>query len=75
MVAGDIDEAGAELTVEAVTSAGGSAEAVRLDVTVADDRAGVVGSLFKRHGARFDILLNVAGIDRPGYLTDVDESA
>ncbi|SDT26352.1 NAD(P)-dependent dehydrogenase, short-chain alcohol dehydrogenase family [Friedmanniella luteola] len=75
VVAGDIDEAGAQVTVEAVTSAGGSAEAVRLDVTVADDRTGVVGSLFERHGARFDILVNVAGIDRPGYLTDVDESA
>ena len=74
-VAADIDEAGAKATVESIESAGGSAEAVRLDVTVAEDRESVVRSLFQRFGPRFDILVNVAGIDRPGYLTDADESA
>jgi len=34
-----------------------------------------MAELFGRHGERFDILVNVAGIDRPGYLTDVDEAA
>ncbi len=74
-VAADIDEAGAKATVEAIESAGGSGESVRLDVTVGEDRTSVVASLFERFGARFGILVNVAGIDRPGYLTDVDEAA
>src|SRR4051794_20095936 len=34
-----------------------------------------MADLFGRHAERFDILVNVAGIDRPGYLTDVDEAA
>jgi NAD(P)-dependent dehydrogenase (short-subunit alcohol dehydrogenase family) len=74
-VAGDIDVAGAEATVAAITATGGSAEAVPLDVTDAAQRVSVVADLFARHGERFDILVNVAGIDRPGYLTDVDEAA
>ena len=28
--------------------------------------------LFDRHGDAFDVLVNVAGIDRPGYITDID---
>jgi NAD(P)-dependent dehydrogenase (short-subunit alcohol dehydrogenase family) len=32
----------------------------------------VVADLFERHGDRFDLLVNVAGIDRPGYITDID---
>jgi NAD(P)-dependent dehydrogenase (short-subunit alcohol dehydrogenase family) len=74
-VAGDIDVAGAEATVAAITQIGGSAEAVALDVTDAAQRVSVVADLFARHGERFDVLVNVAGIDRPGYLTDVDEAA
>lgn len=74
-VAGDIDVAGAEATVAAITQTGGSAEAVALDVTDAAQRVSVVADLFARHGERFDVLVNVAGIDRPGYLTDVDEAA
>jgi NAD(P)-dependent dehydrogenase (short-subunit alcohol dehydrogenase family) len=74
-VAGDIDVAGAEATVAAITQTGGSAEAVVLDVTDAAQRVSVVADLFARHGERFDVLVNVAGIDRPGYLTDVDEAA
>ena len=74
-VAGDIDVASAEATVAAITRTGGSAEAVALDVTDAAQRVSVVADLFARHGERFDVLVNVAGIDRPGYLTDVDEAA
>ena len=32
----------------------------------------MVAELFDRHGDRFDLLVNVAGIDRPGYVTDID---
>jgi NAD(P)-dependent dehydrogenase (short-subunit alcohol dehydrogenase family) len=31
-----------------------------------------VAGLFDEHGDAFDILVNVAGIDRPGYVTDID---
>jgi NAD(P)-dependent dehydrogenase (short-subunit alcohol dehydrogenase family) len=31
-----------------------------------------VADLFDRHGDAFDVLVNVAGIDRPGYITDID---
>ena len=34
--------------------------------------ARVVAELFDRHGDAFDVLVNVAGIDRPGYITDID---
>jgi NAD(P)-dependent dehydrogenase (short-subunit alcohol dehydrogenase family) len=68
----DIDAAGSERTRTLVGDAGGSAEVVALDVTDDASRREVVAALFDRHGDAFDILVNVAGIDRPGYITDID---
>ena len=68
----DIDEGGAKGTAELVADAGGSAEVVALDVTDDASRRAVVAQLFDAHGDAFDILANVAGIDRPGYITDID---
>jgi NAD(P)-dependent dehydrogenase (short-subunit alcohol dehydrogenase family) len=68
----DVNVAGAEETLRLVTDAGGSAEAVALDVTEDESRRAVVADLFDRHGDAFDVLVNVAGIDRPGYVTDID---
>ena len=68
----DIDEAGAKNTSELVADVGGSAEVVALDVTDDASRRSVVQQLFDAHGDAFDILANVAGIDRPGYVTDID---
>jgi NAD(P)-dependent dehydrogenase (short-subunit alcohol dehydrogenase family) len=68
----DIDAAGSEETRRLVTDRGGSAQVVALDVTDDADRRGVVAGLFDEHGDAFDILVNVAGIDRPGYITDID---
>src|ERR671920_1544239 len=51
---------------------GRDAEVVELDVTDDDARKRVVADLFERHGDAFDLLVNVAGIDRPGYVTDID---
>jgi NAD(P)-dependent dehydrogenase (short-subunit alcohol dehydrogenase family) len=68
----DINTAGSEQTCEQVTDAGGSAEIVQLDVTDDASRRQVMGDLFDRHGDAFDVLVNVAGIDRPGYVTDID---
>ena len=68
----DIDEAGAKNASELVADAGGSAEVVALDVTDDASRRQVVQQLFDAHGDAFDVLANVAGIDRPGYVTDID---
>jgi NAD(P)-dependent dehydrogenase (short-subunit alcohol dehydrogenase family) len=68
----DVNAAGAEETLRLVTDAGGSAESVVRDVTDDDSRRAVVAELFDRHGDAFDVLVNVAGIDRPGYITDID---
>jgi NAD(P)-dependent dehydrogenase (short-subunit alcohol dehydrogenase family) len=68
----DINEQGSEKTCAQVVEAGGSAEVVALDVADDQSRRRVVADLFDRHGDAFDILANVAGIDRPGYITDID---
>ena len=69
---GDVDARGSEETQRLVSEAGGSAEALALDVTDDAGRRDVVAGLFDRHGDAFDVLVNVAGIDRPGYATDID---
>jgi NAD(P)-dependent dehydrogenase (short-subunit alcohol dehydrogenase family) len=68
----DINAAGSEETRALVADSGGSADVVALDVTDDASRRDVVTRLFDRHGDAFDILVNVAGIDRPGYITDID---
>jgi NAD(P)-dependent dehydrogenase (short-subunit alcohol dehydrogenase family) len=68
----DIDATGSEETRSLVTAGGGSAAVVPLDVTDDESRRAVVASLFDEHGDTFDVLVNVAGIDRPGYVTDID---
>jgi NAD(P)-dependent dehydrogenase (short-subunit alcohol dehydrogenase family) len=72
VVIADIDAAGSEETRNRIADAGGSADVVALDVTDDGNRREVVGQLFDRHGDAFDVLVNVAGIDRPGYITDID---
>ena len=68
----DINAVGSEETRARVAGAGGSGDVVALDVTDDQSRRKVVAELFDRHGDAFDILVNVAGIDRPGYITDID---
>src|SRR3954471_12187229 len=68
----DIDAAGSEETRKLVTDRGGSAQVVALDVTDDAARRDVLAGLFAEHGDAVDILVNVAGIDRPGYITDID---
>ncbi|MCF6506897.1 SDR family oxidoreductase [Blastococcus sp. MG754426] len=72
VVIADIDADGSQETLSRVTGAGGSAEVAALDVTQDESRRAVVADLFERHGDAFDVLVNVAGIDRPGYITDID---
>ena len=72
VVLADVDDAGNDRTRAMITGAAGAAEAVHLDVTDDENRRSVVADLFDRHGDAFDVLVNVAGIDRPGYITDID---
>jgi NAD(P)-dependent dehydrogenase (short-subunit alcohol dehydrogenase family) len=73
VVVADIDAAGAEATVDVIADRGGIAEVREFDVTRPVDRIAALDDLFGRYGEDLNILVNVAGIDRPGYLVDVDE--
>jgi NAD(P)-dependent dehydrogenase (short-subunit alcohol dehydrogenase family) len=55
------DPAAARQVAASVVARGGTAEAVRLDVTDAGQAAGVVSDVVRRHG-RLDVLVNNAGI-------------
>ncbi len=68
----DIDASGSEHTRAQIADVGGSAEVLPLDVTDDGSRRAAVQQLADRHGDAFDVLVNVAGIDRPGYITDID---
>ncbi|HEU5268008.1 MAG TPA: SDR family oxidoreductase [Jatrophihabitans sp.] len=73
VVVADIDVDGAASTVARIEAEGSSAEAVRFDVASSADRRELVERLDARYGGRFNVLVNVAGIDRPGYVDDLDE--
>jgi NAD(P)-dependent dehydrogenase (short-subunit alcohol dehydrogenase family) len=68
----DIDTPGSQETRELIAGDDGSVEVLSLDVTDDESRRAAVEQLVDRHGDAFDILVNVAGIDRPGYITDID---
>ena len=72
VVVADVDAAGSEETRSRIADAGGSVDVVALDVTDDGNRRAVIAQLFDRHADAFDVLVNVAGIDRPGYVTDID---
>ncbi len=72
VVIADVNSAGSEETRSMIAAAGGAADVVHLDVTDDASRRSVVADVFDRHGDAFDVLVNVAGIDRPGYITDID---
>lgn len=73
VVVADVNADGADRTVADIAERGGSAEARRFDVTSSADRRALVDELDERHGTAFNILVNVAGIDRPGYVDDLGE--
>jgi len=71
VVATDVDLDGAEGTVAAVESAGGGAEARRLDVTDLDRFEAVVDDVAGERG--LDVLVNNAGVGSPPrYVEDTD---
>jgi 3-oxoacyl-[acyl-carrier protein] reductase len=54
-------EDGAKATVDAITSGGGTAVAVKGDMTVAADVANLVKTAQEHYGDRIDVLVNVVG--------------
>jgi NAD(P)-dependent dehydrogenase (short-subunit alcohol dehydrogenase family) len=63
----DIDERAAGETVRRITAAGGSAEALRLDVTREADASAVAAAVLARQ-QRLDILVNNAGVGHVGTI-------
>lgn len=73
VIATATSEAGAEATVAAIVAQGGSAQAVKLDVTDSTE----VESLFKKivsERGRLDILVNNAGITKDGLMMRMKDS-
>lgn len=75
VLVGDVDPRGAGETVELIESdsPAGSAEPVLLDVRDRTAVDQVVADASRRHGERFDILINNAGTDRGADLVDADD--
>jgi NAD(P)-dependent dehydrogenase (short-subunit alcohol dehydrogenase family) len=71
VVAADVNAEGAKQTVAAIEADGGQARAIAFDVTDAADRHRTVTGLFDEFGERFGVLVNVAGLDRPGYFANL----
>ncbi len=72
VVAADLDESMAALTVKLVREAGGEAEAIQGDVTVAADVKRFVDFTVERFG-RLDILFNNAGVTAPATVVELAE--
>jgi 3-oxoacyl-[acyl-carrier protein] reductase len=72
IVVADLNEAGAADTVRMVEAAGGTAHAVRADVSRRADNDHMVAAAFERFG-RLDVLYNNAAIQMSGRLLDCTE--
>src|SRR5690606_11025559 len=57
----DVDEAGIVAVAERIRSAGGAAEAVRVDVASRSDLEAIVERVVREHG-RLDFMFNNAGV-------------
>ena len=72
-IVADVNSGNAAQTVELITSAGGAAQAVALDVTDSAAVRSVFGELGARYGAAFDCLVNNAGTDTGAGLVDITD--
>jgi NAD(P)-dependent dehydrogenase (short-subunit alcohol dehydrogenase family) len=70
LVAADVDEAGAAAVVDEITSAGGTAVAVRCDVTTEQEIQAAIASAAERFG-RLDFMINNAGVIVEALLHEV----
>jgi NAD(P)-dependent dehydrogenase (short-subunit alcohol dehydrogenase family) len=73
VVVADVNVEGAKQTVALVQEAGGSAEAVALDVSDPAAVDALVDRLFAEHGEHFDVLVNNAGTDRGADVPEVSD--
>lgn len=73
VVVADVNVEGAKQTVAQVQEAGGSAEAVALDVSDPAAVDALVDRLFAEHGRHFDVLVNNAGTDRGADVPEVSD--
>ena len=73
VVLGDVNLEGAEATAEAINNSGGSASAVKIDVSNPDEVKQVFDSILKDKKP-VDILVNNAGITRDGLMIRMKES-
>ncbi|MFM8971473.1 MAG: SDR family NAD(P)-dependent oxidoreductase [Actinomycetota bacterium] len=69
IVGGDVDEAGARATADAIVAAGGTARAVRTDVTRRADIDALVDGAAAEFG-RVDIMGNIAGVPHNRLVAD-----
>ncbi|MFN4136056.1 MAG: SDR family NAD(P)-dependent oxidoreductase [Novosphingobium sp.] len=70
VIAADIDEAGAGACADQITAQGGRAEAIRVDVSRAEELERLAAHVHARHGP-VRLLLNNAGIETVGYSWEV----
>ena len=73
VVLGDVNLEGAEATAEAINNSGGSASAVKIDVSNPDEVKQVFDSI-KNDKKPVDILVNNAGITRDGLMIRMKEA-
>ena len=74
-VAADVNVDGAKQTVAAIAADNREGRAIAFDVTDAGDRHRTVTGLLDEFGERFSVLVNVAGLDRPGYFVNLRDGA
>jgi 3-oxoacyl-[acyl-carrier protein] reductase len=73
VVVGDVRIDAAEQTAALVADAGGTAQAIRLDVTDSGHVGEQMDAVFERFGDSFDCLINNAGTDRGAGLLDMTD--
>lgn len=73
VVIADMNESEAQKTVESINDGGGSAWFVRTDVSLAEDMQALMESAVEQMGG-IDVIVNNAGAQRSGAVTDFEES-
>lgn len=71
VIVSDINMGSAEDTVKLIREAGGEAGAVKTDITNKDEALAMAAETIKLYGGRIDILVNCAGTDKKGAITDL----
>jgi len=73
VIAGDIIQEAALETVDTIKKEGGDALALKMDVTQKSEVQAVTADVLRTYG-RIDVLVNNAGMDKKGGITELEES-